>query len=169
VVDRLQDAVHAFAAGAEPSDDIAILAVRRLGAAPLVLEVRANPHAVVEATDRLRAWCEAAGIATSAAEDLALALEEAGSNVAIHALARRPEATFRVRLAHEGGEAVLEVRDPGAPFNPLQVPTPMAASSYAEQRVGGLGIPLIRGVMTRAAWVRDGEENVLTLARALDR
>lgn len=169
VVERLQDAVHAFAAGAEPSDDIAILAVRRLGAAPLVLEVRADPRAVVEATDRLRAWCEAAGIDTAAAEDLALALEEAGTNVAVHALARRPEATFRVRLAHEGGEAVLEVRDPGAPFNPLEAPPPMIAPSYAEQRVGGLGIPLIRGVMTRAAWVRDGAENVLTVTRALDR
>ena len=169
VVDRLQDAVHAFAAGAEPSDDIAILAVRRLGVAPLVLEVRADSRAVVEATDRVRAWCEVAGIDTTAAEDLALALEEAGTNVAVHALARSPEATFRVRLAHEGGEAVLEVRDPGAPFNPLEVPPPMTASSYAEQRVGGLGIPLIRGVMTRAAWVRDGAENVLTLARALDR
>jgi len=168
VVDRLQDAVHAFTAGAEPSDDIAILAVRRLGAAPLVLEVRADPHSVVEATDRLRAWCGAAGIATAAAEDLALALEEAGTNVAVHALARRPEATFRVRLAQEGGEAVLEVRDLGAPFNPLEAPPPMTAPGYAEQRVGGLGIPLIRGVMTRAAWVRDGEENVLTLARALD-
>ena len=169
VVDRLQAAVHAFAAGAEPSDDIAILAVRRLGAAPLVLEVRADPHAVVEATDRLRAWCGAAGIATAAAEDLALALEEAGANVASHALARRPEATFHVRLAQVGGEAVLEVRDPGAPFNPLEAPPPMTTSKDAEQRVGGLGIPLIRGVMTRAAWVRDGEENVLTLARALDR
>jgi serine/threonine-protein kinase RsbW len=134
-----------------------------------VLEVRADPHAVVEATDRLRAWCGAAGIATAAAEDLALALEEAGTNVAVHALARRPEATFRVRLAQVGGEAVLEVRDPGAPFNPLEAPPPMTTSRDAEQRVGGLGIPLIRGVMTRAAWVRDGEENVLTLARALDR
>lgn len=168
VVDRLRDAVHAFAAGAEPSDDIAILAVRRLGAAPLVLEVRADRRSVVEATERLRAWCGAAGITAAVTEDLALALEEAGTNVALHALARRPEATFHVRLAHGRGEAVLEVRDPGAPFNPLEAPPPITAPDYAEQRVGGLGIPLIRGVMTRAAWIRDGEENVLTLTRALD-
>lgn len=168
VVERLREAVRAFAADAEPSDDIAILAVRRLGAAPLVLEVPADPGAVVEATDRLRGWCRAAGIPAAAAHDLALALEEAGTNVAVHALARRPGATFRVRLAREGGEAVLEIRDAGAPFNPLEAPPPVIAEGYADQPLGGLGIHLIRGVMTRTAWVRDGAENLLTLARALD-
>ena len=49
-------------------------------------------------------------------------------------LARRPEVTFRVRLAQEGGEAVLEVRDPGAPFNPLEAPPPMTAPGYADSR-----------------------------------
>jgi len=168
VVERLRETVRAFAADAEPADDIAILAVRRLGTAPLMLEVRADPRAVVEATDRLRAWCRAADVPVAAAHDLALALEEAGTNVAVHALARRPGATFRVRLAREGGEAVLEIRDLGVPFNPLEVPPPVIADRPADQPVGGLGIHLIRGLMTRAAWVRDGAENVLTLTRALD-
>ncbi len=168
VVERLLEAVRAFAADAEPSDDIAILAVRRLGAAPLVLEVRADPRAVVEATDRLRTWCRGAGIPAAAAHDLALTLEEVGTNVAVHALAGRPGATFRVRLTRAGGEAVLEIRDPGAPFNPLEAPPPVMAHGHADQPLGGLGIHLVRGVMTRAAWVHDGAENVLTLARALD-
>jgi anti-sigma regulatory factor (Ser/Thr protein kinase) len=167
VVERVREAVSAFAADAEPSDDIAILAVRRLGIAPLVLEVRADPHAVVEATDRLRAWCRAADIPTAAAHDLALALEEVGTNIAVHALAQRPEATFRVRLVRAGGEAVLEVRDPGAPFNPLTAPPPVIADRHADHPLGGLGIHLFRGAMTRVGWVHDGAENVLTLARAL--
>ncbi len=44
----------------------------------------------------------------------------------------------------------------------------MLTHDHAEQPLGGLGIHLIRGHMTRAVWARDGEENVLTLARALD-
>ena len=168
VVDRLREAVRTFTANAEPSDDVAILAVRRLGVPPLVLEVAADPRAVVEATDRLRAWCRAEGIPATAAHDLALALEETGTNVAIHGLAGSPGAVFRVRLWREGDEAVLEVRDPGPPFNPLEAPPPVIASRPADQPVGGLGIHLVRSVMTRAAWVHDGAENVLTLARALD-
>ncbi|MBI4012503.1 MAG: SpoIIE family protein phosphatase [Candidatus Rokubacteria bacterium] len=168
VVERLREAVRLFTVNAEPSDDIAILAVRRLGTLPLVLDVPADPRAVMEATDRLRAWCRAEGISVAATHDLALALEEMGTNVAIHALARRPGATFRVRLARAGGEAVLEIRDPGPPFNPLEAPPPVIANGPADQPVGGLGIQLVRGVMTHAAWVRDGAENVLTLARALD-
>jgi serine/threonine-protein kinase RsbW len=73
-----------------------------------------------------------------------------------------------VRLRREGTEAVLEIRDTGPPFNPLEAPPPVIAGSHENQPLGGLGIHLVRGVMTRAAWTLDGEENVLTLARALD-
>lgn len=168
VVERLREAIRAFAGDAEPSDDIAILAVHRSGAPPLTLEVQANPCAVVQATDQLRAWCRAADIPTAAMHDLALALEEAGTNVAVHALAERPEASFRVRLVRQGAEAVLEIRDPGVPFNPLEEPPPVMAATCGGQRVGGLGIHLVRGVMSRVAWTREGTENVLTLTRALD-
>jgi serine phosphatase RsbU (regulator of sigma subunit)/DNA-binding response OmpR family regulator/anti-sigma regulatory factor (Ser/Thr protein kinase) len=168
VVERLREAIRAFAADAEPSDDIAILAVHRAGVPPLTLEVPASPCAVVQATDQVRAWCEAANIPTAAIHDLALAFEEAGVNVAVHALAERPDASFRVRLARRGAEAVLEIRDPGAPFNPLEEQPPVMAATCGGQRVGGLGIHLVRGVMTRVAWTREGMENVLTLTRALD-
>ncbi len=89
-------------------------------------------------------------------------------NVAVHALAERPEASFRVRLVRQGAEAVLEIRDPGVPFNPLEEPPPVMAATCGGQRVGGLGIHLVRGVMSRVAWTREGTENVLTLTRALD-
>jgi sigma-B regulation protein RsbU (phosphoserine phosphatase) len=168
VVERLLEAVRAFGAGAEVSDDIAILAVRRVSPAPLALEVPAAPHAVVAATDRLREWCRAAGIPAGATEDLALALEEAGTNIALHGLRGAPGACFRVRLLREGDEVVLELRDPGPAFNPLEAPPPVIAANAGDQPLGGFGIHLIRGVMTRAAWAREGEENVLTLARALE-
>jgi len=168
VVERLLAAVHTFAAGAEVSDDIAILAVRRVAGTALTLELRADPHSVVAATDRVREWCACTGVPARAAHDLALALEEAAMNVTTHALARDPAATFRVRLARHGDEAVLEMRDPGPAFNPLDAPPPVLSHDHAEQPLGGLGIHLIRGHMTRAAWARDGDENVLTLARALD-
>ncbi|HEV8310482.1 MAG TPA: SpoIIE family protein phosphatase [Methylomirabilota bacterium] len=168
VVERLLAAVRAFAAGDEPSDDIAILALRRALPVPLDLLVRADPHAVVEATDRVRAWCTEAVIPEEAAHDLALALEEVGINVAVHALQRRPGASFRVRLWREGGEALLEVRDPGEAFNPLEAPPPVMAETHEDQLPGGLGIYLVKSLVTRAAWTREGEENVLTLARALD-
>jgi sigma-B regulation protein RsbU (phosphoserine phosphatase) len=168
VVQRLLDAVRAFAAGAEPSDDVAILAVRRIGSLPLEMVVPADPRAVVEATDRLRAWCRAAEIPEAAGHDLALALEEAGTNVARHGLGERPQASFRVRLWREGGQALLEIRDSGPAFNPLDAPPPVMADDHADQPLGGLGIHLVRGLMTRVGWVRDGDENVLTLARALD-
>jgi sigma-B regulation protein RsbU (phosphoserine phosphatase) len=168
LVERLLATVHAFAAGAEPSDDIAILAVRRAVTGPLQLTVRADRRAVVEATERLRAWCRTAAVPAAATHDLALALEEVGINVTVHALGERPEASFRVRLCRTAAEAVLEVRDAGPAFNPLDVPPPPTADSHADQPLGGLGIHLVRGVMTRTAWARDGQENVITLTRALD-
>ena len=130
MVERLLEAVRASAAGAEPSDDIAILAVRRALPAPLDLAVPADRHAVVDATARLRAWCRTAAIPEDAADDLALALEEVGVNVVVHALRERPGAHFRVRLRREGTEAVLEIRDTGPPFNPLEAPPPVIAGSH---------------------------------------
>ncbi len=53
--------------------------------------------------------------------------------------------------------------DDAAPFDPTQYPAPDVDKLVDSNRVGGLGIELVRRVCARMAYKRDGDINRLTL------
>ena len=99
---------------------------------------------------------------------LALALEEAVANVINHGLPGLPP-PHRVLVRLEiGADAVAaEVVDNGKPFDPTAAAPPDLSRPLEERQPGGLGIPLIRGLMDRVAYRRVGNSNILHLHKAL--
>ena len=65
------------------------------------------------------------------------------------------------------GEIVLEVRDDGKPFNPLDAPPPDLNKPPEERKEGGFGIFLARKFMDSVEYARDGGENVLTMRKLI--
>jgi serine/threonine-protein kinase RsbW len=59
--------------------------------------------------------------------------------------------------------ARIVIRDDGKPFNPLEMPVHERCGCLADAKVGGLGIHLIRCLMARCDYRREGGINVLTL------
>jgi serine/threonine-protein kinase RsbW len=70
-----------------------------------------------------------------------------------------------VRLSAEPGEIKAEVEDDGEPFNPLEAPEPDTEKSLEERTIGGLGIHLVRKLMDRLEYKREGERNLLTVRK----
>ncbi len=127
------------------------------------LKLANRPEEVGRAVAAVRDFALAAGLAPEGASALALAVDEAVSNIISHAgLAGAEEAIHIDAAADEAGVAVV-VADRGAAFNPLAQTVAAPQGGPEERPVGGLGIHLMRNLVDRLDYRREGEWNRLTL------
>jgi sigma-B regulation protein RsbU (phosphoserine phosphatase) len=170
--DRLVDAVERFAAGGGPRDDLAVLAVQYRppdvvtggpGAEWWRLSVSGAPEDVARAQRRIEAILSARDVPAPTVQDCVLATEEVLANIATHAYAGQPAGEARVEIRLLPEEIQLRFEDTGPPFNPLEQPAPDLEAPIAARRVGGLGIFLVRQLVDRCEYVREGPANVLTV------
>lgn len=99
---------------------------------------------------------------------LELSLEEALTNVISYGfvgVAYAPHIEIQC-LALPHGRYGVRIIDNGTPFDPTAVPEPEASASLEDARVGGHGVQLMRHFLERLDYVREGEENRLTLVAA---
>ncbi len=94
--------------------------------------------------------------------DVELAVEETVANVCHYAYGdERGEMSLSCAISDRG--FVIEVADSGRPFDLFTVPPPDLTQDIMEREPGGLGVFLIRKVMDRVEYRREGGRNVLTL------
>jgi serine/threonine-protein kinase RsbW len=99
-------------------------------------------------------------------ERLELALHEVLANVLAHggSAARAEPFHIRIEVREQAttGEAHVEVRDAGIPFDPTGAPERTPAKTLAEAQPGGLGLPLIRRCSDWMRYRREGGRNHFT-------
>jgi anti-sigma regulatory factor (Ser/Thr protein kinase) len=111
--------------------------------------------------------CGAEGVADHIAFRLALALEEAVTNVIGHAFdGVPPPHLITVRLEITSRRFIAEVSDNGRPFDPTAAPVPDLSLPLDQRPPGGLGIHLMRSMMDRVQYRRRGDRNLLRLEKA---
>lgn len=94
-----------------------------------------------------------------------MAVDEAATNIIMHGYAGRPDGVLRVSCWQEGCDLLIQLRDRGRQFDPDEVPEPDLHTALEDRQEGGLGIFLMRRMMDRVDFIREGDENVLTMAR----
>lgn len=99
--------------------------------------------------------------------DLNLALDEMITNVAHHAYPAGGEHHFTLQISVSNEEFVARIEDDGVEFNPTQHPIPDLDAPLEKRKVGGLGIHMVRQVMTSVEYQRVGGKNVVTLRKKL--
>jgi serine/threonine-protein kinase RsbW/sigma-B regulation protein RsbU (phosphoserine phosphatase) len=107
------------------------------------------------------------GLPHDAVVDMNVALDEVLKNVLSHAYDDAGAHEIRIGLAVYAGALEAEVEDDGRPFDPLTVAPPDRRAPLAARKVGGLGIHLMRNLMSDVAYRRVGERNRLVLIKAL--
>ncbi len=70
-----------------------------------------------------------------------------------------------LRFTHAPSELTAEVEDDGRAFDPLARAAPDIEQPIEEREVGGLGIFLVKKLMTEVAYRRDGGKNILTMTK----
>jgi serine/threonine-protein kinase RsbW len=125
-------------------------------------------HESIHTIAEIKPLCEAVASSMNAAGfgnrdvfAVRLALEEAVINAIKHGHQGDPRKTVRVGYRVAGDEALINVEDEGAGFDPYEVADPLSPENL--ERSTGRGLLLMRHYMT---WVKhDGCGNRVTLCR----
>jgi sigma-B regulation protein RsbU (phosphoserine phosphatase) len=166
--EALVDAVHTFAGAAPQSDDITVLALHYLHAGATDHRWRlASPDEMLQLPGLLSevdAALRAAGLSTEVSHDVQLMLEELVCNAVDYGTLPDLPLDIQVQLALAPGQATLEFRDQGQPYNPLEQPAPDLDADIADRPIGGLGVHLIRELAESVHYLREEPCNILRIA-----
>lgn len=165
VIEHMQGAVTRFVAGAAQSDDLTMLAIRYQYPA---LIMRND----IQQIPTLAEWIEGLGVPDELNMPINLAIEEMVTNVMLYAYPGQ-HGSVLVEFAKKTdpqtaqSRLVFTITDGGIPFDPTQKPDADITSPAEEREIGGLGIHLVRQIMSEVLYERREDKNILTLIKNL--
>ena len=105
----------------------------------------------------------AEGLPPKRVAEIELAVEETLLNICQYAY-RNNAGEVEVRCTRDGAQQFLiEIIDAGEPFNILTLPPPDLTTDIDQRPVGGLGVLLIRSLVDKITYRREGHRNILQL------
>jgi serine/threonine-protein kinase RsbW len=100
--------------------------------------------------------------------DVQVAVEEACTNIIEHAYSLKPDKPISVGCRLRNQEFIVRIRDFGAAFVPDSIAKPTLGKDVSERRPDGLGVFLMRKLMTRVKYKPDeARGNELTMVKRL--
>lgn len=103
-----------------------------------------------------------AGVDKDRVKRITLVLEEAAVNIIQHAYGGR-DGVLELCCTQVQGRLEIRLIDEGPRFNPLEAPAVEPVTDVASQKIGGMGIHLMRNLTDELSYRREGRRNVLTL------
>jgi len=133
------------------------------------LTVTAHLDSIARCAEFVVACATAAGFPFARVREMELVVEEVLVNICRHAYSDA-SGEVEIRCVHADSEHLcVEFIDSGKPFNILASPAPDLTVDVDERQVGGLGIPLIRAMMDKVSYCREGDRNILRVTARLPR
>ena len=169
VVLALEKSVKDFAGTAEQNDDLTMLALQlKQTETPMKMELtmKNDIAEILRLEDFVKQACTQCGVSPDEAEMVLLAVEEAVTNVIRYAYGDE-EGSVRLVAERQGDSLVFELSDCGRPFDPTQVPEADVTLPAGERQEGGLGLFLVKRIMSEVRYRRVGNENRLTLMKQI--
>ena len=96
-------------------------------------------------------------------DKMMMALDEAVTNVVLYAYTADQRGTVGIHLSRNDNTITAEIVDHGKPFNPTAHPAPDITLPIEQRPLGGLGIHLMRNLVTSLRYYRKKGENHLVL------
>lgn len=110
------------------------------------------------------------GFSVDEASKIALAVDEACTNIIQHAYNFAPDQEIKLNIAMRDGEFAILITDHGRPFNPDAVKLPNMRASAKNYRRSGLGMYLMKLLMDKVEYrIRPGVKNQVRLVKYLSR
>ncbi|MEQ8394860.1 ATP-binding protein [Thalassobaculum sp.] len=138
--------------------------------ADLVVTAASRLEELTRLAAEIEAFAETHALPPRAAMHLDLAVEEIVSNAINYGFADMAERedAIELSLTLEGDGVDIRIADRGRPFDPLsQAPEPDTEATIEERSVGGLGIHIVKTVMTGLRYTRIDDRNVLDMTLPL--
>lgn len=131
----------------------------------VILAVPSRTEFLAVVRDVARRMAETAGFDPAVAEQVALAVDEAATNVIEHAYAGAPDRVVELRCEDRGRELQFDVIDNGRGVDPRAVPRVDLEKYVTERRKGGLGVHLMGKIMDSVTFRRSARRNVCRMVK----
>lgn len=131
----------------------------------VVLRVPSRTEYLAVIRDITRRLAEGAGFDPTQADQLALAVDEASTNVIEHAYRGAADRVIELRFDDRGGELRVEVADDGRAVDPREVPRVDLRRYASERRTGGLGMHLMGRIMDSVSFRKNARGNVCCMVK----
>ena len=131
----------------------------------LVVKIPSETSYLALVRELTKKMAEAAGFPEATAERLALAVDEATTNVIEHAYKGALDQEIELRFEDRGPEFRVEIIDTGEMIDPRTVPRVDLERFVTERRTGGLGMHLMEKIMDSCTFRRSGRRNVCLLVK----
>lgn len=165
-IKAMQSAVKQFVGDAEQSDDLTLLAIRYLSTKEQLTLTND-----IQELERLEPFLEnffnRNNLDVTLLPSVNLALEEALANVIMYAYPKGVQGEVTLSTNIKGEDILMEIKDKGAPFDPLQQQETNLDVPLEERQIGGLGIHLIKEIMDGVEYARADGKNVLKMRKKL--
>ncbi|CAD5375094.1 HATPase_c domain-containing protein [Rubrivivax sp. A210] len=129
----------------------------------LQLALAASAAGLSRGLPSVEAFLAERAVAAPARLRVAMLLEEAVMNVAMHGLAQPESHELQLSVGVHSDRVELVIEDDGVAFDPVTAALPTRPASLAEASPGGLGIRLMRRFASRLHYQRHDGRNRLTL------
>jgi sigma-B regulation protein RsbU (phosphoserine phosphatase) len=174
-VQMMVSEVKLFENGAEPFDDVTVLALRFDGLAEAA-DIRVLEMSLKNQLSELKPFKEAFGtfgnnnnFSKTLSREMGVVFDELLGNIINYAYTDEKEHTIGVKAEFSGNRLTVTIEDDGMPFNPLERETPDTDLPLEERQLGGLGIHLVRNLMDKVTYRRRIDRNRLTLIKNINK
>jgi anti-sigma regulatory factor (Ser/Thr protein kinase) len=128
----------------------------------LSVELPLEPVGLEAGQARVAAFLEQGGASERIRYKVRLVLDEMIANLQLHGRFLGAPPPVRVDLHWDGLSVLLRMEDTAAPFDPRATPEPSGPPSLDDDRVGGLGLSLVRKMAEIRDYTRTAEDRNLT-------
>jgi anti-anti-sigma factor len=133
-------------------------------AAQTVFSIDSTIAEISRVADNVESFGRDQRIPSNAVDDMNVALDEVVSNIVRHGGETARAHLIVIRIGLAGDRFFAEVRDQGVPFDPVAYVIPESRGD-GERTPGNLGLVFVRALMDEVRYTRDGQSNVLFLAK----
>jgi serine/threonine-protein kinase RsbW len=120
--------------------------------------------------DFIRAITGNIGFNEDSREQIALAVDEACTNVIKHAHGYDARRMVEIRVELDKEKIAITIADKGKGFDPENLPRPDVSRYIHEARMGGLGIHLMRSLMDQVSYeINPGIRNKVSMIKYLNK
>jgi serine/threonine-protein kinase RsbW len=134
------------------------------------ITIESRTDRLIEVRDFVSTAAREFGFADEEVSKIALAVDEACTNIIKHAYHFDPGKDIVVSVSGRNGAFVVSIRDRGEVFNPGVIPTPDMKEYLTHYRRGGLGVYLMRSLMDKVEYdIHPGQLNEVRLTKFLAR
>ncbi|MFO1257234.1 MAG: ATP-binding protein [Gammaproteobacteria bacterium] len=106
-------------------------------------------------------------ISFSIINKLLMCVDEIVTNIVTHAYKDKEEHTVYLESKLENGFITIEFRDDGVAFDPTKRSGPDTTLSIEDRDIGGLGLHLVKKLMDKMEYAREGDYNVLKITKKI--